>query len=112
MRIGIAADHAGFAPKQELIKDLRAAGHEMVDYGAHRLDPHDDYPDFVGSLAKGVARGEVERGIAVCGCLGGRVIGYALAWELIQTFLAARFTGEERHKRRLRKIAALEEGRA
>jgi ribose 5-phosphate isomerase B len=45
-------------------------------------------------------------------CLGGRVIGYALAWELIQAFLSARFTGEERHKRRLQKIASLEEGRA
>ncbi len=44
-------------------------------------------------------------------CLGGRVVGYALAWELIQTFLAARFTGEERHLRRLRKIAALEQER-
>lgn len=149
MKIGIAADHAGFALKQELTKDLRAAGHEILDYGAHRLDPQDDYPDFVGPLAKGVARGEVGRGIAVCGssigaciaankisgvragpcsdnysahqgvehddmnviCLGGRVIGHALAWELIQTFLAACFTGEERHKRRLQKIAALEEGR-
>ncbi len=44
-------------------------------------------------------------------CLGGRVIGYALAWELIQTFLTARFSGEERHKRRLQKITALEENR-
>jgi len=41
-------------------------------------------------------------------CLGGRVIGYALAWEMIQTYLAAQFTGEERHKRRLAKIEALE----
>jgi ribose 5-phosphate isomerase B len=41
-------------------------------------------------------------------CLGGRVIGYALAWELIQTFLAARFTGAERHRRRLAKVAELE----
>ena len=42
-------------------------------------------------------------------CLGGRVVGYALAWELIETFLAAKFTGEARHLRRLRKIAALEQ---
>ena len=41
-------------------------------------------------------------------CLGGRVTGYALAWEMIQTFLAARFTGVERHLRRLNQIAALE----
>jgi len=41
-------------------------------------------------------------------CLGGRVIGHALAWDLVQTFLNARFKGAERFKRRLEKIAALE----
>ncbi len=150
MKIGIAADHAGFTLKEELAKDLRSAKHEVMDFGAHELDPTDDYPDFVAPLARAVARGEVERGIALCGssigaciaankvagaragpcsdnysahqgvehddmnmiCLGGRIIGYALAWEIIQTFLGARFTGEERHKRRLTKIEALErEGR-
>ena len=42
-------------------------------------------------------------------CLGGRVTCYALAWELIQTFLQARFKGAERFRRRLDKVAALEE---
>lgn len=149
MRIGIAADHAGLVLKEQLKKDLRAAGHEIADYGAHAFDPADDYPDFVALLARAVAGGEVERGIAICGssigaciaankvtgvragpcsdnysahqgvehddmnviCIGGRVIGYALAWELIQTFLAARFTAEERFTRRLQKIAALEKER-
>ena len=148
MKIGIAADHAGFALKQELTKALRATGHEILDYGAHTLDPQDDYPDFVGPLAKAVAQGTVERGIAICGssigaciaankiagvragpcsdnysahqgvehddmnviCLGGQVLGNALARELLETFLAARFTGEERHTRRLKKIADLEQG--
>ncbi len=41
-------------------------------------------------------------------CLGGRVLGYSLAWDLVQTFLGARFSGAERHRRRLAKIAALE----
>jgi ribose 5-phosphate isomerase B len=41
-------------------------------------------------------------------CLGGLVVGHALAWELVQTFLAARFSGAERHSRRLSKIAELE----
>jgi len=41
-------------------------------------------------------------------CLGARVIGAALAPELVQTFLAARFTGEERHVRRLDKVNAIE----
>jgi ribose 5-phosphate isomerase B len=41
-------------------------------------------------------------------CLGGRVIGPALAAEVIRAFLGARFSGEERHVRRLSKIAAIE----
>ena len=41
-------------------------------------------------------------------CLGGQVVGHALAWELVQTFLAARFSGVERHRRRLAKVVALE----
>jgi ribose 5-phosphate isomerase B len=41
-------------------------------------------------------------------CLGGLVVGHALAWELVQIFLAARFTGADRFRRRLAKVAALE----
>jgi len=44
-------------------------------------------------------------------CLGARVIGPALAQELIATFLEARFSGEERHQRRLNKILAMEQRR-
>jgi ribose 5-phosphate isomerase B len=67
MRIGIATDHGGFALKEDLLVHLRAAGHEVVDFGAHSLDPGDDYPDFVVPLARAVAEGAVERGVAVCG---------------------------------------------
>jgi ribose 5-phosphate isomerase B len=41
-------------------------------------------------------------------CLGGRVVGDSLAWELVKTFLAARFSGAARHCRRLAKVAELE----
>jgi ribose 5-phosphate isomerase B len=41
-------------------------------------------------------------------CFGGQVVGLADAWELLQTFLAASFSGEERYRRRLAKVAALE----
>ncbi len=41
-------------------------------------------------------------------CLGERVIGIELAREVTRTFLAARFTGEERHRRRLEKLLAVE----
>src|SRR5438445_13471334 len=67
MRVGIATDHGGFALKEELVAHLRIEGHEVVDFGAHTLTPGDDYPDFVIPLARAVAAGEVERGLAVCG---------------------------------------------
>ncbi len=67
MRVGIATDHGGFFLKEDLVARLRAAGHEVVDFGAHSLVPGDDYPDFVIPLAEAVAAGQVERGLAVCG---------------------------------------------
>jgi len=67
MRVGIATDHAGFGLKEELFARLRDAGHELVDFGAHELNPGDDYPDFVIPLARAVASRTVERGVAVCG---------------------------------------------
>jgi ribose 5-phosphate isomerase B len=67
MRLGIATDHGGFGLKEELVAHLRSAGHELVDFGAYELTLDDDYPDFVIPLARAVAAGTVERGIAVCG---------------------------------------------
>ena len=67
MRVGIATDHGGFGLKEELVAHLREAGHEVVDFGAHNLALNDDYPDFVIPLARAVAAGRVERGVAVCG---------------------------------------------
>jgi ribose 5-phosphate isomerase B len=146
LAVGIAADHGGFDLKERLARDLRRGDYEVLDFGAYELLPDDDYPDYIIPLARAVAKGEVARGIAVCGsgvgacvaankvsgvraglvhdvysarqgvedddmnvlCLGGRVVGYALAWELVQAFLSARFGGDERFRRRLDKIAALE----
>jgi ribose 5-phosphate isomerase B len=146
MRLGIATDHGGFELKQKLVARLQAEGHEIVDFGAHQLNPDDDYPDFVIPLAKAVAAGKVDRGLAVCGsgvgatvcankikgvracliedhfsarqgveddnlniiCLGGRIEGPELAWDLIQTFLQAKFSEAARHQRRLKKVSALE----
>ncbi len=149
MRIGIAADHGGYTLKGDIAGWLRGLGHEVVDFGADTFDPGDDYPDCIAPLARAVAGGQVERGIAVCGsgvgaavaankiagvraalitdmfsahqgvedddlnlfCLGGRVVGPELARDLIATFLAARFSGAERHVRRLAKVRALEAAR-
>ena len=67
MHVGIATDHGGFALKEDLVARLRAAGHDIVDFGADVLNPDDDYPDFVIPLAQAVAAEKIERGIAVCG---------------------------------------------
>jgi ribose 5-phosphate isomerase B len=67
MRVGIATDHGGFASKGNLVARLRAAGHDVVDFGADKLTPDDDYPDFVIPLAQAVAARTLERGVAVCG---------------------------------------------
>jgi ribose 5-phosphate isomerase B len=143
----MAADHGGFALKEQLAAVLREEGYEVVDFGAYILNPEDDYPDYVVPLARAVAQKEVDRGVAICGsgvgaaiaankvpgvraalitdaysahqgvehddmnliCLGGWVTGYALARDLIQGFLTARFSGLERHQRRLDKVARLEQ---
>jgi ribose 5-phosphate isomerase B len=41
-------------------------------------------------------------------CLGARVVGFELALEIVRAFVAARFTGEERHLRRLAKVNEME----
>ena len=65
--IGVAADHGGFELKQYLLGMLRAAGHKVKDFGDLKRQPTDDYPDFVVPLARAVARGQVHRGVAICG---------------------------------------------
>jgi len=132
--------------KKYLLRILNEAGYEVGDFGDHQYKLDNDYPDFVVPLAKAVARGEVTRGLAICGrgvgasvaankvpgvraclvhetfsahqgvedddmnmiCLGDLVGGHALAWELVKTFLQAKFNGAERFQRRLDKVAALE----
>ena len=66
MRIALASDHAGFALKDELAAWLRDSGHEVLDLGTNSSESV-DYPQFGSRLAKAVASGEAERGVAVCG---------------------------------------------
>ena len=66
MIIALAADHAGFALKDQLRDWLAEAGHEIVDLGTNGPD-RVDYPRFGKLLAESVAAGKAERGIAVCG---------------------------------------------
>jgi ribose 5-phosphate isomerase B len=65
--VGIAADHGGYALKGRIVDALKAKGYRVVDFGAGELVPEDDYPDYVVPLARAVAAGSVNRGVAVCG---------------------------------------------
>ena len=67
MKIGISADHGGFTLKEIIHPFLIQQGYEVVDFGALALNNQDDYPDFVIPLARAIAAGEVQRGIAICG---------------------------------------------
>jgi ribose 5-phosphate isomerase B len=147
MKIAVGADHGGYPLNERVIEELRAMGHEIIDFGTHDGSQPDDYPDYALQIGKVVQSGGAEIGILICGsgvgaavaanklhgvraalcgdtysghqsrehddcnvlCLGARVTGVALALEIVRAFVAARFTGEERHRRRLKKVAAIEE---
>ncbi len=67
MRVAIGADHAGFPLKEDVAKELRKLGQDVLDLGAHRLEPADDYPDFARAVGLAIIGGQAERGILICG---------------------------------------------
>ena len=85
MRIYIASDHAGFELKQYLSNFLIQNGYQVEDYGAHKLDPMDDYPDFILPAAQKVAEDEKYRGLI----MGGSGQGEAMAANRVKGIRAA-----------------------
>ena len=147
MKIAIAADHAGFALKEQVREFVAELGHNVCDLGAHNEDPSDDYPDFAAAVGESLMSSTVDRGILICGSgvgvcvaankmpgiraaichdtysahqgvehddmnvlvMGSRILGYALAYDIVRAYLDARFqTTEERFVRRLSKVKAIE----
>ncbi len=147
MKLVIASDHAGFSLKEQVRAYLAKAGHEVVDLGAFKCDPEDDYPDFAQRVGEAIKAGEAPLGILICGSgvgvsiaankipgtraamchdtysahqgvehddmnvlvLGARIVGTSLAYELVDSFLKAKFiTGEERFTQRFKKLMAIE----
>lgn len=146
MRIAIGADHGGYPLNERVIRDLDAAGHEILDFGTHVGSQPDDYPDYALKVGQAIRDKQADIGILICGsgvgaavaanklqgiraalcgdtysahqsrehddcnvlCLGARVTGEELALDIVRAFVAARFTGEERHERRLAKISEIE----
>ncbi len=66
MQIGLACDHGGFELKEELKAFLRSVGTEPIDMGTFSEDSV-DYPDFGILLAEKISRGELKKGILICG---------------------------------------------
>lgn len=66
MTIAIASDHAGREMKEDLKEFLESLGAEVLDMGVND-DRSVDYPDYGIPLAEKVSRGEVTRGVLVCG---------------------------------------------
>jgi ribose 5-phosphate isomerase B len=147
VKLVIASDHAGFSLKEEVRAYLTKAGHEIVDLGAFRCEPEDDYPDFAERVGEAIKGGEAPRGILICGSgvgvsvaankipgiraamchdtysahqgvehddmnvivLGARIIGTSLAYELVDSFIKAKFiSSEPRFTRRFKKVLAIE----
>lgn len=146
MNIAVASDHAGYHLKGPTTEILESQGHVVLDLGAHKLDPDDDYPDYARYVGQAIQHGQADRGILICGsgvgacvaanklkgiragichdtysarqsvehddvnvlCIGARIVGSALAEELVKAFLSAAFSGAGRHTRRLEKVNAIE----
>ncbi len=71
MKIGIGCDHAGYEGppplyKPSIIEYLQKRGYDIKDYGTFGPESV-DYPDYARVLCEGVLKGEVERGILICG---------------------------------------------
>ena len=146
MKVALAADHAGYPLKEQILALLKAEGYDVHDFGTDDPTKPADYPDFAEMVCTALMEGQAERGIVVCGsgvgvtvaankfpgirasmchdnysahqgvehddmnvlCVGARIIGAEPAKEIVRSFLKAKFTGEERHTRRLNKVKAIE----
>ena len=64
--IGIAVDHGGFALKQSVSDEIRALGYDVLDLGTDSEESV-DYPDFAEKLVAAIGRGDISRGVLICG---------------------------------------------
>jgi len=147
MKLGLASDHRGSQTTRQLADRLRAGGHDVTVLGSTSGEPC-DYPEPAFLVGSAIQRGEIDRGILICGtglgmciaankmkglraaavydeltaemarshndanvlCLSADLLGQRLIEKIAEIWLATPFEGG-RHERRLRKIAAIEEGR-
>lgn len=140
MKIGITNDHRGVNRKKEIIKYLKAKGHEVFDFGSNTSESV-DYPIYAFDIGKRISNKELELGILLCGtgvgmCIAANKVNgvrcanlnniedaklarehnnaNAIALssdmsmirikDILDVFLKAKFSNEERHSRRINLI--------
>lgn len=91
MRVLIGSDHAGYEQKERIKAHLEQRGLDVTDAGTFSADESVDYPDFALKVARGVAKGEADRGVLVCGT----GIGVAIAANKVHGIRAANVTDPE-----------------
>ena len=84
MTVAIAADHAGYPLKAELVPWLEDQGHEVLDLGTSSIEPV-DYPPLCAAAGRAVVRGEAAFGIV----LGGSGQGEQIAANKVRGVRAA-----------------------
>jgi ribose 5-phosphate isomerase B len=89
MRIFIGSDHAGFEIKEHLVPFLKSLGHEVEDFGAHKFEPLDDFPNYIEPVALAVAKEKGTKGVI----LGGSGQGEAMCANRIKGIRAAVYYG-------------------
>lgn len=67
MKIALGMDHGGIPLRETMVAVIEREGHEVLDMGASKLVPDDDYPVYAAAVARAVQAGQAERGILVCG---------------------------------------------
>ena len=90
MRVYLGSDHAGYEMKEALKPYFAKRGIDLVDVGTDSEDSV-DYPDFAHQVAQGVASGDADRGVLVCGS----GIGMAMAANKVEGVRAAMITDPE-----------------
>lgn len=67
MKVGFGCDHTAIELKNILMEHLKEKGYECVDYGAYDPTAKVNYPDQGLKVAQAIMRGEVEKGVLICG---------------------------------------------
>ena len=91
MKVAVGSDHAGFALKERIKRELEGLGHTVVDVGPSTGAESVDYPDFAIPVAEKVARGEADRGVVACAT----GIGAGIAANKVAGVRAAVVTSDE-----------------